>query len=85
MWYEIQENWKTIVAVISVFLVLFIGGGLWRVSQGEPWFKQESIEEREDRLNRCREVYNTTPSAWQAMSGEDAGVCSGFTEAEINR
>lgn len=43
----------------------------------------ETSTEREARFDRCLEVHGTTITHQARMEGEDAGICSGFSDEEI--
>lgn len=82
---EIWEDYKPwLIGVPLVIVVLYVSGGIYRVSTGGDFFPKESVDDREARLLRCREVANTTPTFSQRMDGEDAGVCSGFSDTDIS-
>lgn len=66
-------------------ILLFVGGGFYRVSTGGEFIPKESASEKQSRLERCAEVYNTNPTFSQRLDGEDAAVCKGFTQEEIER
>lgn len=86
---SLNEVWKEykywIIGVPLAAILLFVGGGIYRVSTGGEFFPKESATEKQSRLERCAEVYNTNPTFAQRIDGEDAGVCKGFSQEEIER
>lgn len=69
------------ISVVLILLALIAGALLYKWSTGTP--SNETAEERESRLHRCAEVYGTTPTFSERLEGDDHGVCSGFSEEEI--
>lgn len=82
-----DEHGKTILIVAGILLALLVGGGLYRVSKGEPfWGSPETDSERASRLVSCAEVDANPPTAVQQLdSPELSGVCSGFSRSEIEQ
>ncbi len=75
-----------ILVVLGIIVSLFIGGGVYRVSNGEPfWGAPETSIERNSRLIDCAEATQTELSPAQQMDSGGAGVCSGFTKKEIEQ
>jgi hypothetical protein len=86
---SLKELWQDgkywIIGVPAVIILIFVSGGIFRVATGGEFIPKntETAEQRESRLYRCAEVYNTTPTHSQQIDGDDRGVCKGFTEQEI--
>lgn len=84
---DMQSIWDEfkwwIVGVPAAVTIVILIGGVWRVTHGRPFLYRESSQHRQNRLMRCAEVYGTMPTGQQRLSGDDAGVCSGFEQSEI--
>ena len=81
---EIWQEYKLwIIGVPLAAILLFVGGGVYRVSTGGEFIPKENPTDRAKRLSLCREYYKTTPTVSQQLDGDGAGVCSGFTTEEI--
>lgn len=84
-----RELWQAskylIIVVIAIVLILILGGGLYRVNTGGDFIpnNSETEQERQSRLVRCADVWGKTPTGQEQQDPELKGVCSGFTEAEI--
>lgn len=81
-----EEYGKTVLIILGVIVALFVGGGIYRISKGEPfWGKPETASERSSRLRDCAQVANENLSPVQQMDSGATGVCEGFTSQEIDQ
>ena len=80
---NINEEWLTWIIIPAILVLIGTAGVVWRVTHNQAAFPKESSAERSSRLMRCLEVSGTTPTNQQILSGDEAGVCSGFSNQQI--